>query len=243
MGKRNFCTLPFCNEFDKITETELNRDDFLSLIEQLDRVMIPHFRLVRYGIPVHNIGMNLLTQYLLTRFLGEDATHRYYPILISGLKNKLTETNEEIYSIASLIQKTPVLKSLVKDNPSEDIYNLLITQKDDSIQFFLTELNDFLKNYGDRGFTREPFYPRWKEKPMIHIFNILKSLIMDDDHKQERKKKLPNQNYRKKIENIVASKIRAQHFGFIKWKIYNTILKISRVYIIFRENQRFILDR
>jgi len=65
---------------------------------------------------------------------------------------------------------------------------------------------------------------------------------MDDDHKQERTK-LSNQNYRKKIESIVASKIRARPFGFIKWKIYNTILKISRVYIIFRENQRFILDR
>ena len=234
--------IPFCNNFDKLTEKELKRDDFISLIDQLDRIMIPHFRLVRYGIPVHNIGMNLLTQYLLTRFLGEEATHRYYPILISGLRHKLTETNEEIHLIARIIQKTPVLKSLVEDNSSEDIYNLLINHKDDSIQHFLTELNKFLKNHGDRGFTREPFYPRWKEKPMVHLFNILKALIMDEDHKQERKK-LPNQNYRKKIESIVASKIRALPFGFIKWKIYNIILKISRVYIIFRENQRFILDR
>ena len=234
--------IPYCNKFDKMAETELKRDDFLSLIDQLDRIMIPHFRLVRYGIPVHNIGMNLLTQYLLTRFLGEKASRRYYPILISGLKHKLTETNEEIFLIANVIQKNSVLKSLVEDNPSEDIYNLLVTLKDDSIQDFLTELNKFLKNFGDRGFTREPYYPRWKEKPMVHLFNILKSLIMDDDHKQERKK-LPDQNYRKQIEHIVASKIRALPFGFIKWKIYNTILKISRVYIVFRENQRFILDR
>jgi len=233
---------PFCNKFDKLTETEIKRDDFLSLIEQIDRIMITHFRLVRYGIAVHNIGMNLLTQYLLTRFLGEEATHRYYPILISGLKHKLTETNDEVFLLASVIQKTPALKSLVEDNPSEDIYNLLVAHKDDSIQNFLTELNKFLKNFGDRGFTREPFYPRWKDKPMIHIFNILKSLVMDDGHNQERKN-LPNQNYRKKIENIVTSKIRALRFGFIKWKIFNTILKISRVYIIFRENQRFILDR
>ena len=234
--------IPFCNKFDKLIETEKKREGFLTLIEQLDRVMITHFRLVRYGIAVHNIGMNLLTQYLLTRFLGKEATYKYYPILISGLKHKLTETNEGVFLLADVIQKTPVLKTIVEDNPSEDIYNLLVTRKDDSIQDFLTELNVFLKNFGDRGFTREPFYPRWKEKPMVHLFNILKSLIVVDDHKQE-KKKLPNQNYRKQIEHIVASKIRAQRFGFIKWKIYNTILKISRVYIIFRENQRFILDR
>ena len=233
---------PFCNKFDKLAEIEKNRDGFISLIEQIDRSMITHFRLVRYGIAVHNIGMNLLTQYLLTRFLGEEATHRYYPILISGLRHKLTETNEGVFLLASIIQKTPILKTLVKDKPSEDIYNLLVAHKDDSIQDFLTELHTFLKNFGDRGFTREPFYPRWKEKPMIHIFNILKSLTVDDDHKQERKK-LPNQNYRKHIESIVTSKIRALRFGFIKWKIFNTILKISRVYIIFRENQRFILDR
>ncbi|MEJ2252165.1 MAG: hypothetical protein P8Y97_21195 [Candidatus Lokiarchaeota archaeon] len=66
--------LPFCEYFDEKFRTLRNNNNLnslYSLAEELDKVMIDHFRLVRYGIPVHNIGMNLITRYLLKRFLGE----------------------------------------------------------------------------------------------------------------------------------------------------------------------------
>lgn len=236
---------PFCVNFDikfkKIKDTK-DRIGLLSLAKELDRVMITHFRLVRYGIPVHNIGMNLLTQYLLNRFLGEKASKLYYPVLISGLKHKLTETNEGIYSIANIIQKNTRLKTILLRKSSGDIYNILLNDKDLQIQEFLNDLESFFKNFGDRGFTREPYYPRWNEKPMVHVFNILKSLSLEDTSKKQKKRK-PDHDFREKIEKFIESKIRSQHFGFLKWKIFRTILKISRIYIIFRENQRFNLDR
>ncbi|MCK4780105.1 MAG: hypothetical protein KAT57_07955, partial [Candidatus Lokiarchaeota archaeon] len=237
--------IPYCKEFDiqlqKIAKSgELQ--DLIKLAEDLDRTMIAHFRLIRYGIPVHNIGMNLLIQYLLTRFLGKEESSQFYPILVSGLKHKLTETNDQVYLLASLINRSPELKSIFINQESVNIYNALKTETNPTAKDFLIKFESFLQSFGDRSFTRETFYPRWREYPMTNLMDVLKSLVMDQLQDLET---IKNKNLRKKerIEKIVESKIRLQKFGLLKWKFFLTILKNSRKYIKFRENQRFNLDK
>lgn len=237
--------IPFCKKFDnqlqKLVEAgELK--DLIRLAELVDKLMVTHFRLIRYGIPVHNIGMNLLVQYLLSRFLNKEESMNYYPILVSGLNNKLTETNDQFNHLASVINKSQELKSIFSDLDSSDIYETLSTQKKPSFEKFLSEFEIFLKGYGDRGFTREIYYPRWRELPMINVFDILKSLVMDEWVELDIIK-AKNSKKRKRIEGIVEKKIRSQRFGLLKWKILSLILKNSRKYISFRENQRFNLDK
>ncbi len=236
---------PYCKKFDiklhEIIESgELS--DFINLAEELDKIMIAHFRLIRYGIPVHNIGMNLLVQYLLNRFLSKEECPRFYPILVSGLKHRLTETNDRIHYLASLINKIPELKSIFINQVSPEIYNILSTENNLSIKNFLIEFEKFLDDYGDRGFTREAYYPRWREPPMTNVFDILKSLVTDQLHELE---KLKSKNLRKRDlnEKIVETKIKSQRFGLMIWKFFSAILKNSRKYIKFREDQRFNLDR
>ncbi|MHA1803196.1 MAG: PEP/pyruvate-binding domain-containing protein [Promethearchaeota archaeon] len=237
--------VPFCRSLDQRFEKIKNKKDvnaLLDLASALEEKMITHFRLIRYGIPVHNIGMNLLVQYLLTKFLSKEECNQYYPILISGLKNKLTETNEKIHELASFINVHPALKKKMRELPSDSIYSYLLSEKDSSFQAFLKKFNDFLELFGDRGFTREIYYPRWREPPMTNLFDILKSLISEEWDDLE-KLKLKKEKRQKLIENLVESKIRSQRLGFLKWKIFSTILNFSRTYINFRENQRFNLDR
>ena len=235
---------PYCDKFDSQLKNLSDTNDtraLLNLAKELDDIMIKHFRLVRYGIAVHNIGMNLMVQYLLTRFLGKKDSSRLFPNLISGLEHKLTETNEEIHKLASFIQKTPDLKSLVLNNKSEDLHDLVKKSTDAKIQVFTKNLEIFLKNYGDRGFSREAFYPRWNEAPG-YIFDILKSLVQGEIHDFE-SYKTKELEYRSKIEQYVQSRIRSQKFGLLKWKILTIILKNSRTYIVFREDQRFNVDK
>lgn len=237
--------VPYLKTFDEKLKKISASGDMKLLIElarELDEVMVSHFRLVRYGIPVHNIGMNLLVQYLMMKFLGKKRCQKYYPILISGLNNKLTETNEQVHYLASIVNAKPKLKKLILENPSNSIYKLIISENDPEIKNFVNIFKDFLEKFGDRGFTRETYYPRWKEPPMTNLFDILKSLITDEWEELE---KLKEKNIRKKflIERYVKSKIRSQKLGFLKWKILSIILNFSRRYIIFRENQRFNLDR
>jgi pyruvate,water dikinase len=77
---------------------------------------------------------------------------------------------------------------------------------------------------------------------MINVFDILKSLIIDQKEELE---KIKNRNARKReiIEKIVENKIKSQRFGVLKWKFFSAILRNSRKYIAFREDQRFNLDR
>ncbi|MHA2181410.1 MAG: PEP/pyruvate-binding domain-containing protein, partial [Promethearchaeota archaeon] len=237
--------IPFCNEFGKVLQKLIEGGEFkdlISLAEDIDHLMIPHFRLIRYGIPVHNIGMNLLVQYLLTRFLSKEESIKYYPIMVSGLTNKLTETNDQVHHIASLINKSQELKSIFINQESSDIYDILSTKKDPSFKNFLSEFEIFLNEFGDRGFTREIYYPRWKELPMSNLFDLLKSLVID--HREEMEIiKAKNMKEREQIKRHVEKKIKSQRFGLIKWKILSLILKNSRKYISFRENQRFNLDK
>jgi phosphohistidine swiveling domain-containing protein/uncharacterized protein YutE (UPF0331/DUF86 family) len=103
------------------------------------------------------------------------------------------------------------------------------------------EFTTFLKEYGDRGFTREAYYPRWREAPQ-YVFDILKSLVRDSKLDPAKSKELSSQN-RGRTERMVESRLRSQHLGLLKWIIFTMILGNARTYIAFRENQRFNLDR
>lgn len=235
---------PYCKEFDmELTNIQDsgNLKSLFKLAEQLDKVMISHFRLIRYGIPVHNIGMNLMTQYLLTRFFGKEEAQKIFPILISGLDHKLTETNHRIHQLASIVQSTPYLTSIFKLNNSDQILKQIQINDNFNCIQFLEALNKFLIDFGDRGFTREIYYPRWKEAPHL-VIDILRSLSLEEG------KKFNEINTKSKIERLkiqkkVERRIKKRFLGPILWKIFSSILRNSRKYIIFRENQRFNLDK
>jgi hypothetical protein len=240
--------LPFCEKLDKKINQQKKSPNLIryyELAKELDTKMIDHFRLVRYGIPVHNIGMNLITRYLLKKFLGEENASKYFPILISGLDHKLKETNEMLHELAEIIKRSPELMELFQQEKSEMIYQKLTKsfekENRQEINNFNKQFQKFLQKYGDRGFTREAYYPRWREQPK-YVVDILKSLIIKHD-KDLNLIKEKNKKLRKRIEKYVETKIRGQKFGFLKWKLFSIILKFSRRYIIFRELQRFNLDQ
>lgn len=227
----------FESRIEEIAKKGGNPLDYIKLAKELDNLMMGHFRLVRYGIPVHNIGMNLIAQYLLKRFLGEEEASKAYPVLISGLKHKTSETNERLLQLAAIIQASPRLRSIILETPSETLYQRLKADTDPETKKFMNELELFFKDFGARGFTREPYYPRWYEAPQ-YVFDILKTLVQDQNLtvKKNRVEEL-------KLKKDIEQKIRSQPFGWLKWKLFSIILGFARTYIVFRENQRFNLDR
>jgi len=235
--------LPFWNKFNlQMTEVAENGApiDHLKLADEVDHLMADHFRLVRYGIPVHNIGMNLLTQYLLNRFIGQEKASQVYPIMISGLKHRTSETNERINHLAAQIRSLPKLRSLVLEEPSESLYPILSSKDDPEIRGFLDQFNSFIREFGVRGFSRDVYYPRWYEEPR-YVFDVLRSLVKDQLKDLSVIEK-ENQRRREEVERQVEEEIKSKPFGLLKWKILKTILEFARTYIVFREDQRFNLD-
>jgi len=234
---------PFYEQFDRKMLYASRRegvDGYLKLASELDRLMIGHFRLVRYGIPVHNIGMNLIAQYLLTRFLGKEKATASYPILLSGLKHKTSETNQALFQLAATIQASPQLRSAILSIPSDRIFSRLKSDRSSAAERLTSELETFFREFGIRGFTREPYYPRWNDAPE-HVFNILKSMVQEEEPKKKRID-AKGHNQATMTEQEIAESVKATALGWAKWKVFSLVLDFARKYIIFRENQRFNLD-
>jgi len=236
--------VPFCKRFDVDLGYLIQQGSIaalMALADELDHVMMKHFRMVRYGIPVHTLGMNLITNYLLRRWLGERTGIMMYPILLSGLEHKTTETNRRIIELASRARSDDWLKKLIIDTPSNMLYATLAEDDTQSVQAFFEDFRQFIEDFGDRGFTREPYYPRWRDAPE-YIFDALKPLITESVRNPiETEESLAQK--RTKTELVVEQHIRNQRYGPIKWMIFSTILGMARTYIGFRENQRFNLDK
>ena len=213
----------------------------LAYAKEVDDVMVGHYRLVRYGIPVHNIGMNLLAQYLLKRFVGEEEARRAYPVMVSGLRHKTSETNEGIMALADIIRGAPRLKTLVLSTPSVGLRDALRADPGPEAVAFTEALDGFMEMFGCRGFTREPYYPRWGEAPE-YVFDILKSLAADQgldlDAVEER-----NRAEREAVEAEMERRVKDTWLGSVKWRFLRGVVDTARRYIVFREEQRYVLDR
>ena len=236
---------PACQTFD-LKFNELREDatisEILEIADELDITMMKHFRMVRYGLPVHTLGMNLILNYLLNRWLGEKAAVAFYPVLVSGLDHKTSETNRRINGLASVIREDKELAERVISASSKEILATLKASGSEKALQFLDMFDDFLDDFGDRGFTREPYYPRWWEAPE-YVFDVLKSLVSESHTTSLELNEKKLAAMRKKAEKIAEDHIRGQRYGPIKWMLFSMILNMARTYIGFRENQRFNLDR
>jgi phosphoenolpyruvate synthase/pyruvate phosphate dikinase len=234
---------PACKEFDARLinlQGKGSLSDFMELADDLDKTMMRHFRMVRYGLPVHTLGMNLITHYLLKRWLGEKAAIKLYPVLLSGLEHKTSETNKKIEDLAIEIRKNRELSKIIIETPSRSILSTL-QKSGPKFTRFMDKFNKFLYDFGDRGFTREFYYPRWRETPE-YVFDILKSLVSERARNLELAESVLARK-RAKAEELVNETIRKQRYGPIKWILFSTILGMARTYVGFRENQRFNLDK
>jgi pyruvate,water dikinase len=233
---------PYCKKFDMDLNHAVQQESVAALMrlaDELDKVMMKHFRMVRYGLPVHTLGMNLITNYLLRRWLGEKAGSVIYPILLSGLEHKTTETNNRIFELASLARSDDEVRSIF--TTTGDVYLTMLESDSLAVGTFMEKFNEFIKDFGDRGFTREPFYPRWRDDPQ-YVIDALKPLVTESMRDLETTEKSLARK-RVKAEKLVEKHIRGQRYGPLKWMLFSAISGMARTYIGFRENQRFNLDR
>ncbi|MHA1386909.1 MAG: PEP/pyruvate-binding domain-containing protein [Candidatus Thorarchaeota archaeon] len=235
---------PYCTSFDTDLVHASQHEStaaLMALADELDKTMMKHFRMVRYGLPVHTLGMNLITNYLLRRWVSEKAANVMYPILLSGIEHKTTETNNRIFELARIASNYKEVQDLFINTPADDVYTALQESNTPTITSFKEKFNEFIDDFGDRGFTREVYYPRWRDDP-TYVIDALRPLIVEGMRNlSEAEQSLTKK--RKKVEDLVEQRIRGQRYGPIKWMLFSMISGMAKTYIGFRENQRFNLDR
>jgi pyruvate,water dikinase len=183
--------------------------------------------------------MNLITNYLLHRWLGENAANVIYPILLSGLQHKTTETNNRIIELAKYANDDDEVRTIFVT--SDNVYLDLLENTSPAVRSFMEKFSQFITDFGDRGFTREPYYPRWRDDPQ-YVIDAVKPLV-EERMRDLRAAEKTLARKRAIAERIVEKHIRGQRYGPIKWMLFSAISGMARTYISFRENQRFNLDR
>ena len=199
--------------FDTLSLETLTDDQLMEQFHYLYTICLKHYRLVRWGIATHNMGMNMILKNFITQWYGRDPDTTY-SILVSGLPpNKATETNEALFRLVS------------------------VKIQDESR--FQTELQQFLDEYGHRSYSRDVIFPTWAEQPEI-IENMVQSLM--DTQRDATALEVQKREEREILTREVMETIGKQRYGFIKKHIFKLILGYAQKYIAFRENQRFFLD-
>lgn len=229
-----------CEYFDGVDLKTLNNNELISLYNDIETSGIKHYQLIRYGMVSHSIATNLMIKNWLVKWL-DDKNGNLYAALISGLNdNKTVEMNIRFSDLAKLLREDEELLSKINSIP--DLNGLNETEINQLIGFNLNFercFDLFIKDYGHRSNTREIFYPRWREDKayVLEVIKLLSSSELDLRKNEEESREI-----RFKTEKEVLNQIKKQKAGFLKAKIFSTVLNLAQTYLTFRENQRFYLD-
>ncbi|AIS31866.1 PEP/pyruvate-binding domain-containing protein [Methanobacterium formicicum] len=229
-----------CSSFDETNLKKLTDQELLTLYMDIEQSGIKHYQLIRYGMVSHSIATNLMVKNWLVKWL-DDVDGSLYAGLISGLDdNKTVEMNISLSDLAQILRKDQDL--LQKINVIDDLGSLSNSDVEDLISSnpsFKKEFHQFITDYGHRSNTREILYPRWRED-QAYVLSVIKLLSSSD--LDLRKKELESREHRFKTEKEVLMRIKKVRGGFLKAKLFFTVLKLAQTYLTFRENQRFYLD-
>jgi phosphohistidine swiveling domain-containing protein len=224
--------------FDSMDLTMLSNEGLYGQYKHQVDSFLKHYRLIRYGMVTHSIGMNLMVKRWLMDWL-DDKSGALYSSLLSGLPdNKTIKTNNALIVLARSARNDPTVSKPLFSLSSAGFYSELRSRL--YLAKFRDEFDEFIREYGHRSHTREIYFPRWADDPTL-VVDILKSLASAPDIDVERLEK-EKAEQRLDAQKEIGSRISSLRFGFFKRRIFNIILGYAQTYLQFRENQRFYLD-
>ncbi len=147
----------WAEEFDVRDLTAVPDDKLEDVIWEMEDQLVKHYRLIRYGMVGHSIGMNMIMKRWLQDWIGDDKGVLYSRV-ISGLKgNKTIETNIALNRLANAARADEYVLSKVLGLGSSDV--LVQMRSDQKMSNYSKEFDSFLKAYGHRSHTREGVLP------------------------------------------------------------------------------------
>jgi len=224
--------------FDQKDLSALTYPELRVEFEDMEKALLKHYRLIRYGMVSHSIGMNLMIKRWLKDWLNDD-NGVLYSRLVSGLKNNMTiRTNIDIERLAKAARGNPYVLGILSSLGSGDFVRRLET--DSEMKDFAALFDAFIAKYGHRSHTREMYFPRWSDDPKL-IVDVLKALAPSPKlnlEDLERKRMLD----RMAAEREVLERISKMKYGILRKALFGAVMRFAQTYLMFRENQRFYLD-
>ncbi|MFO0694690.1 MAG: PEP/pyruvate-binding domain-containing protein [Polyangiales bacterium] len=183
-------------------------------LDEVDAFGREHFRVIRWGMAYHGPLLHTLLERFLARFADDDGS--LYATLLGGLSGTRTaEINRDLHALAG------VARTLGLDS-----------------EVFAAELARFLLRHGHRGPSREITDPRWSETPEIVVGLVKAQLAHVDPARSPSRLEEAASERSRDAERRVLSRLRDP----LRKAAFRLLLRSTREYTRYRENQRYHLD-
>lgn len=205
----------------------------------MDRLIKDHCQPIGFGVMVHTFATVTFLNSALEKWLGDSNAAS---VLLSGLPgNSTVALNEVVWRLSRKIKSNPDLCPIFVNSPSTQILSDL--DQSPVGREFAAELESFLQTYAFRGAEdREISFPRWGDDPVL-LLNVLKFLVSAGEESEPETALKKNAARRETLTAEIGAKLSRQTWGFLKKRVFRFLLKYAQIYSLFRENQRFEVDR
>jgi pyruvate,water dikinase len=207
--------------FDQRIQKNNTFEELLKLDKELDRKFKPHWILSFAG------GYHCIYAVSQLHYHLDQAYHdtSMVSILLSGISSRTNQVNQEIRQLALFLKNDPCFQ---KGFQGENISKISLTT---TSKEFLKAFNEFLDKHGHRGYYRDVMYPTWQENPDI-LFKTIIALAIKEMNVTSKSEGIDFEEAIHKIEKIPKT----NHRKILQW------ITLSRIFIKFREDERYFLD-
>jgi phosphohistidine swiveling domain-containing protein len=205
----------------------------------MDRLMKEHCQPIGFGVMVHTFAAVTGLEAVLRKWCGAPELTAS---LLCGLPgNSTVETNHQTWLLASEIAQTPHVAAVFAGFPGREIPARLA--EFDEGRDWLRRIEEFRKRYDFRGAQdREISFPRWGDD--IHLLmDVLKVFVCSAEGSDPEATRRKNVARREQETRELLETLSRQRFGLLKKFLFNFLLKYAQIYSLFRENQRYEVDR
>ncbi|MBN1109705.1 MAG: hypothetical protein JXA45_02975 [Methanomassiliicoccales archaeon] len=224
--------------FDARDLTSVPDERLEDLVWEMEDQLVKHYRLIRYGMVAHSIGMNMIMKRWLQDWLGDEKGVLYSKV-ISGLKgNKTIETNIALNHLADVARVDEYVRGKVLGSGSAEVLDAL--RSDPRLSSYAGAFDSFIRDYGHRSHTREIYFPRWGDDPRL-VADIVRSLVSSPPVDLEALE-IRKVAEREETEREILTRVRELRMGAFKALVFRLIMGFAQTYLMFRENQRYYLD-
>jgi len=205
----------------------------------MEQLIKDHCHPVGFGVMVHTAGVITFLAGALEKWHDNSTAIGH---LLSGIPGNLTvETNEETWHLSRQIKESPVLSDIFTRHPTAEITSRL--SGTDEGKTFLECMEQFRQKYAFRGAEdREISFPRWGDDPSL-LINILKIFIQAGSGADPEVTDKKNREQREQTTREILQALSRQRWGWLKTVTFRFLLKYAQIYSLFRENQRYDIDR
>ncbi|MBI1801715.1 MAG: hypothetical protein HYR71_08825 [Chloroflexi bacterium] len=215
----------------------LTWDELVSHLEQVFETTKRHWEihfLVVY--PVISASKPLSEMYArLTGDTDEQTPYR----LLAGFPSKTTERDLALWELSEMARRAPAVMDTFLVLPPDEVLSELRELPASEGGAFLTQLEQYLATYGDRG-EGSLEEPTWKEDPTFVLLAVKAYLTGRPRHPQDELKAIADERERLEAETLAA--IRQAH-GDAECGAFQRVLAAAQAVYPLRETHAFYIDQ